>query len=262
MPSSTDSAATDAPPTRLKLTMPSPTHSANLEGLAAPQNFGQNAHQNSFRRPSCSPMTFTFPGGASGVGPQKIDEPEVTDEPDPLPISLDENSDAIALKAALSILQLQRQQSQRDIKQLDKMKAAANNEPEAFVDALKAGKLSKAPSQTIVNLDDEESEGEDRSGEAKPDHKVANSENPHHDFGQFPNPQSVVRCPPVNWAKYHVVGASLDRLHEEHRHRPEPGHPGRDEDGKPPEHVIAAPYRPFVDKLEPAPRSMRSERKE
>lgn len=219
--------------------MPSPTHLANLEDLPASQNFSQST-----RRPSYSPVTPTFPDESSNIDFPQRNQANFVNEPDPVPISLDENSDAIALKAALSILQLQKQQSQRDIKQLEKLKAAANSEPEAFVDALKAGKLSKAPPQALVDIevDDEGSDDEE-----KPDQRTTEPDNPDHGFGQFPNPQNVIRCPPINWAKYHVVGESLDRLHEEQRQRPEPGHPRRDEYGRPPEHVVAAPYRPFVD---------------
>jgi hypothetical protein len=236
--------------------MPSPTHSANLEGLAVAQSLEHYP-----RRPSYSPVTPTFPDGISDAGARKEERPEFIDEPDPLPISLEENSDAIALKAALSILQMQKQQSQRDIKQLDKMKAAANTEPEAFIDALKAGKLSKAPPRAVIDVDDCDDDGDDVDG-GNPSNFIADSEKLNCDIGQFPNPQNVVRCPPINWAKYHVVGESLDKLHEEQRRRPEPGNPRRDEYGRPLEHVIAAPYRPSVDKLEAAPGSTQRESRE
>lgn len=225
--------------TRLKLSMPSPTHSANLEGLATSQ-----ATEANLRRPSYSPVTPPYPGGTPDANTQTENQPDFMGEPDPLPVTLEENPDATALKAALSILQLQKQQSQRDIKQLDKMKAAANKKPEAFVDALKAGKLSRVPPQAVIDLD------EGGNDEGRPDKGLADSEKLTHEFGQFPNPQNVIRCPPINWAKYHIVGESLDKLHEDQRQRPEPGTVRRDEYGRAPEHVIAAPYRPFVDNLE------------
>lgn len=234
--------------------MPSPNHSANLDSLSAVQ---QSWEQNP-RRPSYSPVTPTLLGVTSDTHTQKGSQPEFIDEPDPVPVSLEENTDAIALKAALSILQLQKQQSQKDIRQLNKMKAAANREPEAFINALKAGKLNKTTSQAVIDIDGDETD----SDEAKRRGKVVDLDNPDYEFGQFPNPQNVVRCPPINWAKYHVVGESLDKLHEEQRQRPEPGNPRRDEYGRPPEHVVAAPYRPFVDKLEPVPGNIRRESKE
>lgn len=254
MSSTTNSPASKAATTRLKLTMPSPTHSANTEGLAASMHLEKDS-----RRPSYSPVTPTLPSGISENDTATSNQPEFIEEPDPIPIVLDENSDAIALKAALSILQMQKQQSLRDIKQLNKIKAAANKEPEAFVEALKSGKLTKAPPQTLVDVDDE---GD--SDEEKPENEVADSDKPNHDynFGQFPNPQNVIRCPPINWAKYHIVGESLDKLHDEQRQRPESGFPRRDGYGRQPEHVIAAPYRPFVDKVEPAPSSTQRDSKD
>lgn len=73
-------------------------------------------------------------------------------------------------------------------------------------------------------------------------------------FGEIPSEQNVVRMPPINWTKYHIVGESLNKLHEEQRSRPVAGQPLRDEDLKPkqraPEHVIASPYDPWRDKLE------------
>jgi len=59
-----------------------------------------------------------------------------------------------------------------------------------------------------------------------------------------------VRTPPVNWAKYHIVGPPLDRMHEEQRRNPTLGELRRDEAERAPDHVVAAPYRPFVDKIE------------
>ena len=73
-------------------------------------------------------------------------------------------------------------------------------------------------------------------------------------FADFPAQQNVVRCPPINWSKYHIVGESLDKLHEEQRRRPTPGEPHTDpESVRAPEHLIAAPYSPWTDKLPNSP---------
>ena len=255
MPSTTASPAIEPPKARLKLSMPSPTHSANLDALAVSQDF---VHPQS-RRPSYSPVTPPFPGATSDAIARRGIQPEFIDEPDLIPVNLDDNSDAIALKAALSILQLQKQQSKRDIKQLDRMKATAIKEPQAFIDALQAGKLTKMPAKAFVDVDGDE---EEVSGDERLVPGAANSERSDHTLGQFPHPQNVVRCPPINWAKYHVVGESLDRLHDEQRRRPEPGNPRRDEFGRPLEHVVAAPYRPLVDTLEQVPNITRRESQE
>ena len=93
--------------------------------------------------------------------------------------------------------------------------------------------------------DDDEGENGDRDGEGR-------------DMGmEIPGSQNVVRMPPVNWAQYHIVGESLDKLHEEQRRRPVGGDVIGEEDLRPreggrergEEHVIARPYDPFVDKL-------------
>jgi hypothetical protein len=80
----------------------------------------------------------------------------------------------------------------------------------------------------------------------------------------LPKPQNVVRCPPINWAQYAVVGESLDKLHAEQQRAPAQGSPavvspggtyefkGGGQGGNPGEELvgIAAPYTPGRDKLE------------
>ena len=68
------------------------------------------------------------------------------------------------------------------------------------------------------------------------------------DFIKIPGPQSVVRMPHINWEKYHIVGESLDRMHEQQRRWPGNFAYGR-ERGR--EFAVAAPYSPFVDVLDP-----------
>jgi hypothetical protein len=152
-------------------------------------------------------------------------------------VSLDDNSDAIALRAALSILQIQRQQALQDMRDLDKMKKAAIEDPEQFVKDLEDGKLNRS-SQGSVAVDDAE--------DATEEEKTASR------FGQFPSAQNVTRCPPVEWAKYHVVGEPLDRMHEVQQHYPGHNEDHHDGTNRPEPHVIAAPYRPFVDRLDRA----------
>ena len=191
-------------------------------------------------RPSFSPVTPVMtqanlvPAGFSSRPP-----PEWIDEPAPLPLSLDENPDAIALHAAISILQLQRQNSLKDIRHLDKMKKAALEHPETFVSDLKAGKLQKPPPAGIIDAD---------ASDDEMTHDAQHQDDQSSDFGRIPNAQNVVRCPPINWDKYHVVGESLDKLHEQQRRKPGPGE--ADDGTHQPDHIIAGPYRPFADKLE------------
>ncbi|KEF58435.1 uncharacterized protein A1O9_06361 [Exophiala aquamarina CBS 119918] len=192
------------------------------------------------QRPSYSPVTPTLSQaslGAQDDAPVGLPPSQWMEEPDPLPLSLDENPDAIALRAALSILQIQRQQALRDMRDLDKMKEAALNDPEQFVKDLEHGKLSHSSRTGIENPDS-------ASPEIVPSHQDPSK------FGTFPAAQSVVRAPPVEWAKYHIVGEPLDRLHEVQQH-----YPGFTESSHTPvdahqPHEIAAPYRPFIDRID------------
>ncbi|KAI9838612.1 MAG: hypothetical protein M1819_004926 [Sarea resinae] len=211
--------------------------------------------------PEISPATLL--SGATGsshgdVPPAQQQEPMFIARPPPVPISESENTDAIALRSAISILQIQREKSKRDIKNLENMKKAAVANSEAFTQALAAGTIespqgdsflpyprdsNSVPSKNdsiVDNLESDEDE-EDSSSKSK--------------FGPFPGPQNIIRCPPINWSKYHVVGESLDKLHEEQRLRPSPGSVQRDPPPREPEHVVAAPYRPFTDKVKKRPRT-------
>ena len=225
--------------------MPSPDKQHfGLQGSEAREHVPGEERSSTPPRPSFSPVTPTITQASlANVGQDSRPPLDWIDEPEPLPISLEDNSDAIALRAAISILQLQREQSLRDIRALDTMKAAALREPESFAENLKAGKLSKSPPSGITNLDDSDDEMTD--GPIENDQRASETSK----FGKFPNAQNVVRCPPINWDKYHVVGESLDKLHEQQRRRPSSGDFLSGDGDQQHEHVIAAPYRPFVDKL-------------
>ena len=186
--------------------------------------------------------------------------------PPPEPISMSDNPDAIALRAAMSILQIQRQQALRDMKELEAQKEKALEDPEVFARAVSEGKIKARNMSAIVPLADEQdgvegddedvdTENEDMENEV-PDSKTSEP------FGTIPSAQNIVRMPPVNWSKYHIVGESLDKLHNEQRVRPSPGQPLRNEDLRPreraPESVIAAPYNPWTDKVGEKPTRTRN----
>ncbi|KAI1907830.1 hypothetical protein LOZ12_004177 [Ophidiomyces ophidiicola] len=172
-------------------------------------------------------------------------------EPSPVPISESDNPDAIALRSAIAILQIQKQQALRDIRSLEKMKKVAAESPEAFAREL----INAAPNQTadmgLFNprpLQSRQCQGEDGNTT----------------FGDIPKPQNIVRMPPINWSKYHIVGEPLDKLHEEQRRRPFSGEPRRDAlppIHRSPEHFIAAPYRPFTESLDSPMRTRSSNKK-
>lgn len=202
--------------------------------------------------PELSPTTVhTTQGGISssfpGTAPQQ--QPVTfAPEPAPVPISESENPDVIALRSAISILQLQKQRSLQDIRTLDRLKKAAAADPEKFAQELVAGRLTSDEPSDLVDLlpPGQDNDGDDASSNVRSQTAgVAPA------FDKIPKPQNIVRMPPINWAKYQIVGEPLDRMHEEQRKRPPPGEPRRDDTAqRAPEHVLAAPYRPLTDKLD------------
>ncbi|KAL1636133.1 hypothetical protein BK809_0007681 [Diplodia seriata] len=186
---------------------------------------------------------------------------EFIPQPPPKPINESENTDAIALRSAIALLQIQRDRSRRDIQALEKIKNAAVAQPEAFVEELKSGRLKPKHAKNDLlgptlngSLDDVVDNSSDSDDEAR---SPRTSGPPPPKFGPVPEPQNVFRCPPINWAKYHVVGESLDKLHAEQQKRPSSGAAGQ---ARAPVHVMAAPYSPFTDHLgaqQPAPAQTR-----
>ena len=192
------------------------------------------------QRPSYSPVTPTLSQASlpsqDGIGVDLPPAQWMDEAPESIPISLDDNPDAIALRATLSILQIQRQQAVKDMRELDKMKKAALERPEHFVKDLQTGKLTRPP-RTSVEVDDLEP-------------PLTSNDKDDSRFGRFPAAQNIVRTPPVEWTKYHIAGEPLGQIH-----RMQQQYPGSTEqmyerpDHSQP-HAIAEPYRPFVDKLE------------
>ncbi|KAF2436565.1 hypothetical protein EJ08DRAFT_655551 [Tothia fuscella] len=109
------------------------------------------------------------------------------------PFSSKTNPDAIALRASLSLLQTQKARAASDMVALQTIKQVAMADPEGFIKGITSGEVSAGT-----------------WGEGVP---------------AMPKPQDIVRMPPINWAKYGVVGESLDKLHEEQRERPTLGQP-------------------------------------
>ncbi|KAH8429700.1 uncharacterized protein LDX57_007372 [Aspergillus melleus] len=216
-----------------------------------------------FSAPPPPPLTSTTPSQTSPPQQQQqqqqgqqsqLPRPTFLPEPSPIPISESENPDAIALRSAISILQMQKQQSMRDLRTLERLKKAAAADPEAFARELAAGNLSaRRDVGGFLGLDPMSREADDDDGDDEGDVDVGGGREeggPRAKFETIPTPQNVVRMPPVNWAKYQIVGDPLDRMHEDQRRRPFSGEPRREDTQRAPEHVLASPYRPLVDKLE------------
>lgn len=212
---------------------------------------------------------------------QRQDQPRQTKPL--LPFSESDSPDAIALRSALSILHIQRQNTLRDLKTLERQKQIAKADPEAFAADLIAGRvktvrssgglgiIAPQPRKEYTPAKEEEEDDTDnlaavsynrqkqqqKQEQQSLQHSADDSQQQQRQRSKFedmPGPQNVIRAPPINWAKYHIVGEPLDRLHEEQQTRPSPGQPRRDGDesirpGLGSKHVIAAPYSPWTDRL-------------
>lgn len=202
--------------------------------------------------PPVAPCPVHGPNVQAPTQPQREPSPQ---EPPPQPLDLASNTDAIALKAAMSVLTLQRQQAIRDIQALEKQKQAALEDPQAYADAVRNGQVkmkddtgggiqfsysgdeASDSSEEDTQQDAEDDMAMDTSfnGEdplattttAAPDRKL---KAPRQSYPPLPRAQNVVRTPPVNWSKYHIVGPALDRLHESQRQNPDQGRPRTDHD--------------------------------
>lgn len=215
-------------------------------------------------------------GGKAPIPPppvSNIPETPYMPEPPPQPFSSEDSTDAIALRAAISALQFQKQKAQGDLQALDALKKQAMQDPERFRRELVSGGLKEqrhnfgairdvldAPAEDGDDNDEvmlgaqEEVDSADSRGGAEPDSQLSSQTSPlkqstskQSPFPPIPGPQDVVRMPPLNWEKYNIVGDPLDALHEQQRRWPGSA-PGADYRGR--EHSVAAPYSPFLDNLD------------
>jgi hypothetical protein len=176
--------------------------------------------------------------------------------PAPMPIAFDSNPDVIALRSTISILQIQKMRATADIQALDKIKNEAVQDPVAFTNDLVAGKVGAGPTHGSTDSDDDESSGGASVDDAGKQSVAAPAER---SWSTLPKAQNVVRCPPINWSKYAVVGESLDKLHAEQVARPTQGTPATigangtyEFNGSGSSEAyrgIAAPYDPLTDKI-------------
>jgi hypothetical protein len=193
--------------------------------------------------------------------------------PSPVPIAESENPDVIALRASMGILQVQHMTAKKDMERLQKMKDEALKDPEAYVKALvermntqsseKGANLLTPTVQNLVSALGKKSDvvkGLDEKKDGNEDVKMATSteeaaekdsddesSEPPERFPVPPSAQNVYRMPPINWAKYQVVGDVLDLMHDDQRNRPIPGMPDGIDSDRTEDYNAAAPYQPVVD---------------
>ncbi|KAF2869402.1 hypothetical protein BDV95DRAFT_608952 [Massariosphaeria phaeospora] len=200
-----------------------------------------------------------------------FNNPTFIQQPPSIPISESDNPDAIALRAAISSLQMQREQSMRDMKALEQLKHAAVADPQGFARMIeqraKAATASSGTATDAVALSANDGETGYQDRDARKDSADVDGLARSSKFPEIPQPQSIHRCPTINWAKYQIVGESLDKLHEEQKQYPGYAEPPRARHGaKAPPHPIAAPYSPLTDVVggaqqPPPPQAFRSVKK-
>ncbi|RDA93127.1 hypothetical protein CP533_4061 [Ophiocordyceps camponoti-saundersi (nom. inval.)] len=159
--------------------------------------------------------------------------------PPPESIDFDTNTDVLALRSAISVLQVQKKRAAADIQSLSSARDAALDDADAFVRDLASGKVNNA--SAAAGADD-----------AKP-------------WTSLPRPQEVVRCPPINWSQYAVVGDSLDKLHADEVRRPSQGIPAtvgpdgsyefRGEGPRETYPGVATPFAPGKDRIDRKPKA-------
>lgn len=155
-------------------------------------------------------------------------------------LDFDTNPDVLAVKSAISILQLQRQNATQHIQDLHRLKNQALQDPAAFIGALERGEIRKAGDAVYpalgVTADDKEDEDEEYGDDNAEGRENAQCETnilngsptaKRPSFPPLPQPQKVVSTPAINWAKYGIVGDSLDKLHEDQLQNPTPGSPAK-----------------------------------
>jgi hypothetical protein len=204
----------------------------------------------------------------------------------------------VALRATTDLLQVQKARATENIQRLEQLKLLNRKDPKAFLEKLVAGNLKAGEGDkdgilgpTVgpeveqllkalqvgskkENKDDTEPGAEkDKTEDSKmeDDKGAADDE----DYPRFPTPQNIIRTPAINWAKYGILGDTLDNMHEEQKTNPTLGEPERLasrnsqpatpvvetdqvlERGLPPKapkFVMAAPYDPLKEQLKKSAR--------
>jgi hypothetical protein len=153
---------------------------------------------------------------------------------------------------------MQARNATKDIQALQAIKERAMKDPEGFARAVATGEVQGkgdalfAPSQDDDDMDDDDEEVPEERLDKEKEEKA---------WPKLPTPQNVVRCPPINWNQYAVVGESLDKLHADQQARPTEGMPqrlgpdgslsfGGDGQRRPADLGVAAPYQFGRDKIE------------
>jgi hypothetical protein len=249
-------------PALLVDTNPRPASSSDASSTSARSR--QRSESASPNRPPVSPITprasvaQLAPVERTEAQPRPAAPPPATfrQQPPSVAIAESDNPDVIALRSAISLLQLQREKSKRDLKALAELKSVAVADPAAFAQSIHENRAHAAQSYSDVLTPtlassapgaDSDARGAQSGVETRKDSADVGAPASAPKFPAIPQPQNIVRCPPINWEKYHIVGEPLDKMHEEQKKWPGQPEPPRTQSGaRAPPHAIAAPYAPFT----------------
>ncbi|KAK4192704.1 hypothetical protein QBC35DRAFT_483095 [Podospora australis] len=250
-----------------------------------PRTLPQNNPKNDIAAAAASIPDFALGRPAFTISSQPDQTQTAIPPPPAQAIDFDANPDVLAVRSAITILQLQRARAAADIQALQRAKEAALEDPTSFVADLAEGRVGtdgdplmfphatdgsdSEDSDDNGNDEEEEEEGdsadEDNESDNNNNHRaikredssdkkngdidmldpvdqggraggtkrsIRNSSSSSNSnktkkpaWRKLPKPQTVVRCPPINWSQYAVVGESLDKLHAEQVAAPTPGAP-------------------------------------
>jgi hypothetical protein len=233
-PTQPSTAVSHQPTPRASSPVQSPPYSPITPTLPAARPVVSGASPFSSRSPHQQQQTQPQPSAAAAVSRQTYThtQPPQTFVPQPAPppdpTSLDANPDALALKSALSILQLQRKRAIQDIQTLSEIKERAAADPTGFAEALKAGRIETRREDGVfapVRDGDRGEEGREVEGAEEGQVEEEEEEEGEKEWPSLPRPQNIVRTPAINWSQYGIVGESLDRLHTDQVANPPAGAP-------------------------------------
>lgn len=113
---------------------------------------------------------------------------------------------------------LQREQARKDIQTLEELRLQAMDQPVEFIEYIQ--QLARAPPSNDYGTVSSSSDEEDTSTNTKKKKKKHYPAFAGHK--DLPKPQEIFRCPPIEWEKYRVLGAPLDKLVEEQQQQRRP----------------------------------------
>lgn len=112
---------------------------------------------------------------------------------------------------------LQRERAKRDIQTLEELRLQAMDQPVEFIEYIQelARPSPSGEYGTTSGSSDEEVTSTDTKKKKRRRYPAFDGHK------ELPKPQEIFRCPPIEWEKYRVLGAPLDKLVDEQQRRPQ-----------------------------------------